>query len=274
MANNITNTEAQAFITEVWSMEIIAETSPKYVLANLVWNFDGESKKKNDTIHVPSLSHLTANDKVANLGVTKQAPTETNTDILLDKHKESSFGVEDITELQTNRSIRDMYTAEASLAITKAIDSDLAALASGFSNTKGTYNTAITTDVILDSIELLDLADVPEEDRYFVYRSDVKRDLLDLQAYTSGDYVDGKPVQTGNIGALYGVQTFMSNNLVKSTNNTNNMLFHKHALALGMAQAPRVQSEYSLEDLEWLVVVDTVYGVKEMRDDFGVLVKT
>ena len=274
MANNITNTQADVFITKVWSMEIIAATSPKFVLADLVWRFDKEGKKKNDTIHVPSLSHLEANDKVQGLGVTKQAPTEANIDIPLDQHKESSFMVEDITELQTNRQLRDMYTAEASTAIQKAIDSALAALASGFSNDKGTYNTAITTDVILDSIEVLDLADVPEEDRHFVYRSDVKRDLLDLEAYTSSDFVDGRPVQTGNIGSLFGVQTYMSNNLVKSTNDTNNMLFHKNALALSMAQMPRVQTEYSLEDLAYLVVVDTVYGVREMRDDFGVLVKT
>jgi len=274
MANNITNTQADVFITKVWSMEIIAATSPKFVLADLVWRFDKEGKKKNDTIHVPSLSHLEANDKVQGLGVTKQAPTEANIDIPLDQHKESSFMVEDITELQTNRQLRDMYTAEASTAIQKAIDSALAALASGFSNTKGTYNTAITTDVILDSIEVLDLADVPEEDRHFVYRSDVKRDLLDLEAYTSSDFVDGRPVQTGNIGSLFGVQTYMSNNLVKTGNNTNNMLFHKNALALSMAQMPRVQTEYSLEDLAYLVVVDTVYGVREMRDDFGVLVKT
>jgi len=274
MANNITNTEATAFVTEVWSMEIIEETNPKMVLGDLVWRFDDESKKSNDTIHVPSLSNLEVNDKVPNLGVTKQAPTETNVDILLDKHKETTFMVEDITELQTNRTIRDMYTGKASTAIAKQIDSDLAAMASGFSQTFGTYNTAITADVILDSIEELDLNDVPEEDRHFVFRSDVKRDLLDINAFVSADYVGGKPTETGNIGSLYGVSTYMSNNLVKTGNNTNNMLFHKEALAMGMAQAPRIQTEYSLEDLGWLTVVDTVYGVKEMRDDFGVLVKT
>ena len=154
------------------------------------------------------------------------------------------------------------------------MDSSLAALASGFSQTKGTYNTAITADVVLDSIELLDLADVPETERYFVYRSDVKRDLLDLAAFTSSDFVDGRPVMTGKIGALFGVETMMSNNLVKSGNNTNNMLFHKEALGLAVQQAPRAQAEYMLEKLAWLAVIDTVYGVKELRDTFGVLVKT
>jgi len=156
----------------------------------------------------------------------------------------------------------------------KAIDSSIGALAAALSQTYGTYNTAITTDVVLDSIEQLDLNDVPEMDRVFVFRPDVKRDLLDLAAYTSSDYIEGRPVQTGSIGNLYGVSTYMSTNLVKSGNNTNNMMFHKEALALAMAQSPRMQTEYELRDLSTLAVCDAVYGVKEMRDSFGILVKS
>lgn len=271
--SNITTTKADAFIAEVWSKELIEATNPKLVLANLVWRFDGEAKM-GDTIHVPSLTNLVANDKVANTDVSLQAPTETNTDILINKHKECSFVVEDIAKLKANRDLRAMYTERASTAIARQIDSDIAALAATLSQTKGTYNTAITTDVILDSIETLDLLDVPMDGRAFCFRSDVKRDLLDLAAYTSSDYVDGRPVSTGAFGSLYGVQTYETNNLVKTGNNTDNMLFHKDAIALAMAQAPRVQSEYSLMKLGDLTVCDAVYGVKEMRDSFGVLVKT
>lgn len=271
--SNITKTEATAFIPEIWSKEIISEVESKLVLAPLVWRYDKEAKM-GDTIHVPSLTNLVANDKIANVSVTLQAPTETNTDILIDTHKETSYVVEDITELQSNRNLRDLYTSKASYAIAKAIDSDLAALAAGFSNTKGTYDTGITTDVILDSIELLDLADVPESERYFCFRPDVKRDLLDLNAYVSSDYIEGRPVATGSIGSLYGVDTYMSTNLVKTVNNTDNMLFHKQALALAVAQNARVQTDYEQRELGYLTTVDTVYGVKEMRDDFGVLVKS
>ena len=167
-----------------------------------------------------------------------------------------------------------MYTDQAGYAIAKAVDTSIADLAAGFSQTKGTYNTAITTDVILDSIELLDLADVPEEDRYFVFRPDVKRDLLDLAAYTSSDYISGKPVETGSIGKLYGVDTFMSNNIAKSVNNTNNMLFHKQAIAAAIQQMPETAVEYQPEYLATLVVTDVLYGVKATRGTFGVLVKS
>jgi len=273
MANNITNTEAAAFIDSVISKEVIREVNPKLVLANLVKRFDKEAKL-GATITVPSVSNFVANDKVANVSVAPQANTETSVTISVDQHKETSFYVEDITELQSDRALMSQYSEAASTAIARAIDSSLAALASGFSQTYGTYNTAITTDVVLDSIEALDSADAPETERYFVFRPDVKRDLLDLAAYTSSDYVGGTPVETGNIGSLYGVQTFMSTNLVKTGNNTNNMLFQREALALAMAQAPRAQTSYELSELAHLMVVDAVYGVTELRDTFGVLVKT
>lgn len=271
---NLTPTTSAVFVPEVWSKDILKQTRQKLVLANRVKRHDRDIAKFGDTVHVPNISHLTANDKVAGVQVSPQAVTETEVQILINKHKEISFVVEDVLKAQADYDLMSEYTDEAGWGISKVIDDDLAGLASGFSQTFGAYNTAITTDVVLDSIEQLDANDVPQEDRSFVYRPDVKRDLLDLSTYTSEDFVDGRPVSTGLVGSLYGVATFMSNNIVKSGSNTNNMLFHKDAIALAMQKNPRVQSEYSLRDLGWLTVVDTMYGVKEMRDNFGVLVKS
>lgn len=274
MPNNITQTEADVFLPEVWSKEIIKATNPRFVLANLAWRFDKDAKL-GDTIHVPSLTNLVALDKVANLEVSFQSPTETNVNITIDQHPYVAFNVEDFAQLFANRDLRNLYTERASLAIADAIDGDLAGLAATFSQVFGTYNTAITTDIVLNSIEQLDLNDVPETERYFVFRADVKRDLLDLAAYTSSDFVNGRPVETGSIGKLFGVDTFMSNNLViTGGTDRNNMLFHKQAICLAMAQAPRVQTDYLIKDLGTAVVVDTVYGFREMRDAFGVLVRT
>lgn len=272
---NITNTTADVFLAEVFSKEVIRETNPKLVLAKLVKRFDDEAREGNDSISVPSLTNFVANDKVSNIPVSFQANTETDVIISIDQHKETSFLLEDITELQSKQDLMAHYTDAASTAIARAIDTSLAALALGFSTATGVYNTAITTDVVLNSIEFLDLADCPEDDRAFVFRSDVKRDLLDLNAYISSDFVGGRPLESGTIGKLYGVDTYMSNNLIfTGGTNRNNMLFHKDALALAMAQQPRAQAEYSVAQLGHELVVDTVYGVREMRDDFGVLVRT
>jgi hypothetical protein len=271
---NLTPTTSAVFIPEKWSTDIMRATEANLVLVPLVHDYSSLIKDNGDTVNVPNLSNLTANTKVPGASVSFQAPTETNVAVVADQHKEASFLLEDITKIQSNVDLNAEYTSKAGYALAKDMDGALAALASGFSQTKGTYNTAITTDVILDSIQLLDDADVPEDDRHFVMKPETKRDIIDITTYVSNDFVNGRPVETGKIGTLYGVATYMTTQIVKSVNNTNNMLFHRDALGIVRQKMPTTNSEYVAKDIGWHVVTDTIYGVKEMRDDHGVLIKT
>jgi hypothetical protein len=270
----MTVTTQDAFLPEKWSSDIIRATEANLVLANLVHDYSAAVKDSGDKVNIPELSNLTANDKVAGADVSFQAATESSKSITLNSHKEVSFTVEDIAAIQANVDLNAEYTQKAGYGVAKAVDSSLAALASGFSQTKGTYNTAITTDVILDSIELLDDADAPQDDRHFVMKPATKRDILDISTYVSNDFVSGKPVENGRLGSLYGVNTYMSTNIVKSGSNTNNMLFHRDALGIAYSKMPTTNSDYAVEKIGWDVVTDVVYGVAEIRDDHGVLVKT
>ena len=271
---NLTPTTSAVFIPEKWSTDIMRATEANLVLANLVHDYSSMVKDSGDTIHVQNLSNLTANDKVAGSNVSFQAPTETQIDIAIDEHKEASFQLEDITAIQANVDLNSEYTGKAGYALAKAIDTSIAALAASFSQTKGTYNTAITTDVILDSIQLLDDADVPEDVRHFVMKPGTKRDIIDISNYTSADFVEGRATQTGKIGALYGVDTYISTNIYNSTTSVNDMLFHRDAMGLAMQKAPRTKSDYNTAAIAYEVVTDTIYGVREMRDDHAVLIKT
>lgn len=248
---------------------------PELVLASRVWRHDDAVSEFGDTLIIPQISQLEANDKVQNIDVNLQAPTEAGITLLVNKHKESSFVIEDKLSRQAKYNLLNVYKDQAAKAIARSADSDLAGLFSGFSQTTGTYNTAITTDVILDAIELLDNADVPQTERYFCFRPDVKRDLLDLATYTSKDFVGGdSPVRTGIIGDLYGVETAMSTNLVKTGNNTNNGLFHKEAISMAWQLKPRMQMQYDLLKLGTVCVADSMWGTIETRDTYGVLIKT
>jgi N4-gp56 family major capsid protein len=271
---NTTVTTAANFIPEIWSKEVIKAAEANLVLANLVWRFDSDVKSAGDTVHVPNLSDFTAQDKVAGVSTSPQANTESKVDISIDTHKEITFLLEDIVKIQSSYDLMSKFTGKAGYGIAKAVDSAIAALATGFTQTTGTYATAITTDAVLGAIEYLDLADAPQSDRFFAFRPDVKRDLLDIDRYVSVDFVAQPGVKTGMIGELYGVPTFMSTNMYKTASNTSNIMAHKDAIALAMQSSPRTQSEYSLADLAYRVTVDTIFGVKEMRDAFGVEVKS
>ena len=61
------------------------------VMAPLVARYDNEVKQKGDYVHIPNVSELTANDKDANSEVTLNVPTETESTISINVHKECSF---------------------------------------------------------------------------------------------------------------------------------------------------------------------------------------
>src|SRR3990167_11530210 len=99
-------------------------------MGNLVDRFDSDAKV-GDTIHVPHVSNLVANDKLTNSQVTLQAPTETDSSISLDQYKESSFLVEDKVAIQSQYDLSGYYGKKAGYAIAKAIDGSLHGLYAG-----------------------------------------------------------------------------------------------------------------------------------------------
>jgi N4-gp56 family major capsid protein len=285
--DQITITTADKFIPDVWSMEVLRATENALIMAPLVKRYDALVAANGDTIHIPNLTNLSANDKSANTQVTLQSVTETETTINIDKHKETSFLVEDIVKVQSMYDLMAEYTSKAGFAIAEKVDSDLLALYSGFSNTDvGSYGTDVTNPVILAAIEALDLANAPLEDRAFVFHPKQKTAIAQIDTFIRADYLGNyqseKPAAVGPQsrfmwGELWGVPAYYTKQ-VPTTAGTptqyHNILFHKEALALALQQKPRVQSAYVLEYLGTLVVVDIIYGLKNLRGAFGVEIRS
>src|SRR3990167_11215183 len=168
-ANHMTTTTGDVFRPEVWSMEVLRATENALVMAPLVKRFDSLVTGKGDTINIPNLTNLTASDKTASAQVTLQSPTEINTQILINKHKEASFLVEDILKVQSNYDLMAEYTSKAGFAIAETVDTDLLAEYANFTNSDvGTYGSDITDAVLLAADEAIDLANAPQEDRFLV----------------------------------------------------------------------------------------------------------
>jgi hypothetical protein len=141
-SNHVTNTTGASFIPEIWSDEIIAAYKKSLVAANLFkkMSFTG---KKGDTIHIPSPTRGVASLKAAESQVTLQAATETEVQVLVDKHYEYSRLIEDITEVQALSSLRRFYTEDAGYALSKQVDSSLIQLGRTFNGGSGvTYGGA------------------------------------------------------------------------------------------------------------------------------------
>jgi HK97 family phage major capsid protein len=297
----VNNTAAATFIPEIWSDEVIAAYKSNLVLANLVrkMSFKG---KKGDTLHIPKPVRGSATAKAANAAVTIQANTESEVQVLINKHFEYSRFIEDITAVQALASLRSFYTEDAGYALAKQVDDELIALGQTFGNGTSSWvhsnsyyidastgltpyaaNTVVTGDVFTDAgfrklIQLMDDADVPMDGRKFAIPPSLRNAIMGVDRYNSSDFVDGRGVQNGQIGKLYGIDIYVSSNMpVIETAASNTagdavkaaLLFHTDTMVLAEQVGVRSQTQYKLDYLSTLYTADTLFGTKVVRPEAG-----
>jgi len=295
--NSVTVTSAANFIPEIWSDEIVASYKKNLVLANLVkkMSFKG---KKGDTVNIPSPARGNASAKAATDAVTLIAESDTQIQVLINKHFEYSRLIEDIVEVQALTSLRSFYTEDAGYALARRLDTDLVQLGRAFngatigtddyatsaSSTKAyvgsdgttaynssTSNAAALTDAaIRRTIQRLDDNDVPMDGRFFLIPPSSRNTLMGLARYTEQAFVgNGDAIRNGEIGNLYGIPVFTSSNADTTSGSGAArvcLMGHKDAMVLVEQVGIRSQVQYKQEYLATLFTSDTLYGVAALRN--------
>jgi N4-gp56 family major capsid protein len=306
--NHVTNTTAATFIPEIWSDEIIAAYKNNLVLANAV-NKMSHVGKKGDTIHIPKPTRGSASAKAASTQVTLIAATESEVQVSIDKHYEYSRLIEDITDVQAQPSLRRFYTEDAGYALGKQVDSDLGLLCKTFGDDNGSgsdfvhsnsfyvdgsngiaayaVDTVAVTDVFTDLafrelVKELDDNDTPMDGRFLVIPPSVRSTIMGIDRYVSADFVSSSPVQNGLIGQLYGVDIYVSNNLpvvetaaansASAVDTVGAIMSQRDAMVLVEQMGVRTQTQYKQEYLGDLMTADTLYGVKTVRPESGLVI--
>ncbi len=298
----VNKTAADKFIPEIWSDEVVAAYKANLVLANLVrkMSFKG---KKGDTLHIPKPTRGVATAKAANTAVTIQANTESEVQVLIDQHFEYSRFIEDIVETQALSSLRSFYTDDAGYALAKKVDDTLIALGKSFGDgdasdwvhsnvyyidsstglTLYAEDTVVTGDVFTDAgfrklIQLMDDADVPMDGRKFAIPPSLRNAIMGIDRYNSSDFVDGRGVNNGQIGKLYGIDIYVSSNMPIIETAANNsvgdavkaaLLFHTDTMVFAEQLGVRSQTQYKQEYLSTLYTADTLFGTKVVRPEAG-----
>jgi N4-gp56 family major capsid protein len=295
---HVTTTTAATFIPEIWSDEIIATYKKNLVLANLVkkMNFKG---KKGDVVHIPAPTRGNASVKAASTQVTLIAATESEVTVAIDQHYEYSRLIEDIVEAQALASLRNFYTEDAGYALARQVDTSIvqigrfvqggggtAAYSGAFSGADGTTayvagaNTglgALTDAAIRRSIQRLDDQDIPMDGRFLIIPPSSRNTLMGLARYTEQAFVGesggNNTIRNGEIGNLYGTPVFVTSNADTTSGSTAcrvALMGHKDFAVFVEQQGVRAQTQYKQEYLGTLFTADTLYGVKELRDNAAV----
>ena len=293
-----TKTTADKFIPEIWSDEVVATYKKNLVLANLIkkMSFKG---KKGDALHIPKPGRGSANAKAASTQVTLNTDTATEVIVNIDQHWEYSILIEDIVEAQALASMRQFYTDDAGYALARKVDSSLielgrgvqsgggtAAYSGAFSGTDGTTayvagaNTglgALTDAAIRRSIQRLDDQDTPMDGRFLIVPPSTRNTLMAIARFTEQAFVgeagSSNTIRNGEIGNVYGVPVFVSSNADTTSGSTACrvcLLGHRDFAVLAEQMAIRSQTQYKQEYLGTLFTADTLFGVKELRDNSAV----
>lgn len=289
---------------------IVAKDALHQLRASLVMtkrvtrNYEKEVKTKGKTVDVPKYGALSANDKALNGNVTVQDANSDTVSITLNKHKESTFLIEDPERAFSGEKTEDGediisgYTKSAVTAITEAVESDLMDLYSGVSTQIGVAGTDVSEALFLSLRKTLADNKAPKKDEglTFVYSTKDQNALLGIDKYINGDYAPGNSaIADGATGKIYNFHTFESTEVKVvsgSPDATHNLGFHRGAFALAVRPLPaipqglgelafviddpmsglavRVRMSYNSDRGGIQTTVEILYGVGELRDELAV----
>tara|TARA_R110002020_G_scaffold137792_2_gene307353 strand:+ start:6416 stop:7255 length:840 start_codon:yes stop_codon:yes gene_type:complete len=262
---NITTTTAANFIPEIWSDGVKNYLERKLVFEQLVDSSYSEIVKgRGDVFHIPKLTE-TSDAAKGGSAVTFSADTHGEAQLTVDQHRYAAKLIEDLSSIQANPGLLEKEVSTMGYALAKTMDAFIESKVEAAT----TNGTALAADNVITAAELrtgmktLMEADVPVDECNLVVSPALYTSLLGIADFVDASkYGDGAPAATGNIGRLYGMSVFTSTVMGASGTTGVEVGYIMHPSAVNFARQlePRVQSEYSVEDLGTKVVSDVVYG--------------
>ncbi len=293
---NIGTGELSNSIATIVAAQALGYLKANTVLARLVArDWDNEVATHGQTVDIPFTGALSVNDKVADTVVTLQAPSDSKKSVTLNKHKEISFLIEDIGRALARPDYLMHYMNDGMMSLAEQIDSDIAALYSGFSQSIDAM-TGLGEDDFRNGRRLLNSAKAPLANRYAVLHEDAEFEALGIERVVNRDYAEslGNMAADAFVGRFTGFDIFMDQKIATATSECKNLFFHRNAIALATRSLPpapagtgvlqtvmdedgiglRVTISYNPDHLGVQVTIDVLYGVAELRDNHGVVVRT
>jgi N4-gp56 family major capsid protein len=284
---------ANTFVPKLWSDEILVSREKNLVAASFFKRINHKGKK-GDTIIIPLISNLQAND-MSQVGapIAPQVTAEGLKTVTLDKWKETSNGYNDLLMAQSRYDIRGEYTKKAGYALAERIDTDIFALfpatlsaaykvigSDGITQWDSTANGntgngADITDIGLRRmIQTLEDNLTPMDGVALFIPPSQKNAMLGIDKFTLFQNIGRtSELQRGTFGEIYGIPVKVSTNLptVLATDGVTSykvaILAHKDSVCSAIQMDVRTQAQYKIEYLSTFVVSDMIYGVAALRLD-------
>jgi hypothetical protein len=277
-ARTPTTLDTNKFVPEIWS-KTVEEAAKSNLVAwdaiNTQWRSD---LTKGDTLYISKTNTVTATEVEVGTKASALNPfNKTAVTLSIDQWYEAPVDIDDMSDFQSQVDLEKYAALEAAYAIKVKIDSTVCDLFSSL----GSYSTSaygsdgqtLSDDILIYLKETLDEADVPFSDRSLIIDPSGLADILKIDKLVSADYVARQgAIENGVIGnSVYGCVVRVTNNLTAVSAGTGSYaaMLHKKALG-GAAQIQRSWVERYPELHQTRFQAEALWGVTEVRDDFGV----
>lgn len=276
-ARTPTGADTAGHVPEIWS-NLTVDAAKKNLVA---WDATDHKwtigKGRGDTINIAVTNHVTASEVVVGTKATAgDIATGTKLQLVMNQWWEKPVDFDTMTDYQSQTDWASKARAEAEYAIRVKIDSTVTALYSPLNSAtvKGTDGDKITDELLMDLKEILDENDVPDDgDRFLIIDPSVIRDMLEYDKFIAAAYVQQGAVANGQIGKghpIYGANIRVTNALTATSGvGAYAVMIHRLALASAL-QIESPWDELYKELHQHRYQFEALWGVKEIRNDFGV----
>lgn len=247
MADVLNNTTNAKFIPTIIAQEALGRFGSYMNLAKTVSrNFDWSPATVGATLNIPKRGTVSANDKVAGSSFTLQNPTATDVSVTLNKHKEVTLLLDDVTSVLQNQDTLNGYAEDAAIALAEAVEEEIASLHSSLTNTV----TFDATDDASKNSSMLNIRKffvdqkVPKlEKKYGYFDATVINELLEVDRFARADAL-GKAgvIESGALMNIYGIDIFESQSIQTSGSPVayHNLAYTRNAFVLATRPLPEV----------------------------------
>lgn len=277
------STDVDNFVPELWAGPAIVAREQNLVFARLVDRQFESELTFGDTVHVGSIGNLAARSKTQEAAILFENINEANTDIIIDQWFYSAIAMESFAKVQLNRNMLERYSGKLGYALGLQVDNTLADLPASLAagTIVGTLAVENTDDELLLARQNLNDSEVPREGRSWIFSPAAETGLMKLDRFIHSDYStirgenDGETgLQMAYMGSYYRNPIYITTNVAgTNTAGHNNVLMHTETFALVMQLAPTTHAQFDIDFIVDKVVMEEIFGTKEMREDHAILVR-
>lgn len=262
--DSATDAMKQTIVAALVQRELIASS----VLAPTIMDVSQFAQAGVDEIEFPKLGSFTVTKKTSGTPVDAAALTYGTDKLLLDQHAVVQWLIEKKANKQAAINLELENLQRAARAHAKQVDVDIhASLIAGVSAAGPDHiiafaGASIDKTDILEAMRLLDVQEVPADQRYLAVNPAEHKAMLLISSFIdASQYGANQPIQNGEIGQVYGMKVLKSTVVTAGRP----LVYHKEAATIGFQMQPQFDQDKDLANLGTRFSLDQLYGIKTMQ---------